>query len=322
MAITSVFVAGATGLAGSSVLERLLEDPSLDRIVATCFTSTPKLEDPRLEWKTVDLRNPDACAEAAAGCSAAIMTAAVTGGAALQTTKPWAMVTDNLIMDAAMLDGFHRAGVKHIVFVSSATVYQDFEGIISEEELDWNSDPAPAYMGVGWAKRSAEKLCRFWHEKGDMDILIARSSNIYGPEAKFSPETANFIPALIRKAEERLDPFEVWGVPEVTRDVIYRKDFGEAVYRLLMQSNIKFDTFNLGSGSTVTVGEVVDCALSATGHTPSNVTYTGGPTTIIHRALNCSKLQQAIDWTPQWSVADGIRETALWWRNNKDSWKR
>ncbi|WP_319582631.1 NAD(P)-dependent oxidoreductase [uncultured Pseudodesulfovibrio sp.] len=322
MPYSSVFVAGATGLAGDAILERLLLDPTVEKIVATCFTSRPQAEDPRLEWRQVDLRSPQDCARAAAGCQAAVMAAAVTGGAAMQNDEPWKMVTDNLIMDTAMLDGFHLAGVQKVVFVSSATVYQDFAGFISEDELDWNLDPAPAYMGVGWAKRSAEKLCRFWHEKTGIRVAVARSSNIYGPRAKFDQKTANFIPALIRKAEDRMDPFEVWGSGDVTRDVIYSKDFGEAVYRLLMHPDILFDTFNLGHGKTVTVEEVVTHALQAAGHEPARINYIGEKTTIIHRALDCTKLMETIAWTPGWPIEVGIEETAAWWRENKDTWKK
>jgi GDP-L-fucose synthase len=72
-----------------------------------------------------------------------------------------------------------------------------------------NREPHRAYFGVGWAKRYVEKLCRFWYEKAGLEVIIARSSNIYGPFAKFDAEVSHFVPALLRKAVDKRDPFEV-----------------------------------------------------------------------------------------------------------------
>ena len=176
---------------------------------------------------------------------------------------PHGQVTDNLIIDALLLEAMHAEGIRRIIYLSSATVYQEFEGCIKEDELDWNQQPHEAYIGVGWAKRFAEKLCWFWHEKYGMEIFVVRCANIYGPYARFDPANSNFIPAIIRKSVKKMDPFEVWGNPEVRRDVIYTEDFAAAVISLLMHDEIKYGVYNLGFGKAVTVGEVVGVTVGA-----------------------------------------------------------
>jgi GDP-L-fucose synthase len=318
-----VFVAGATGIAGSGILGALLRNHPTVRIRASWFRQEPFLDNARIHYVQGDLRDPDDCRRMVRGCDCAILAAANTGGAGIAHTSPWEQVSDNVVIDVRLLEACQRENVRRLVFVSTAVVYQEFDGFIREDQLDLNRDPHPAYLGVGWAKRFAEKLCRFWHEKSGLDILIARSSNIYGPYAKFDPATSNFIPAIIRKAVGKMNPFEVWGSPDVTRDVIYADDFGEAITMLLDHDEIHFDAFNVGSGDKTTVGEVVRCALQYAGHEPGNVLYVGDkPTTIPLRALDCSKIRSAVGWQPRVSVEAGIERTTRWWMQNKDWWRK
>ncbi|MBF0563575.1 MAG: NAD-dependent epimerase/dehydratase family protein [Alphaproteobacteria bacterium] len=318
-------MAGASGLAGSSVVRAILAT-SPTSVVQAGFRSRSGcfLEHDRLTYVQGDLRNPDDCARLVKGCDAAVLTAANSGGAQQAASEPWHQVTDNVVMDSNLMQALHFADVRRVVYVSSATVYPEFEGYIREDQLDWNQDPQAAYFGVGWAKRYVEKLCRFWHEKTGMHILIARSSNIFGPFAKFDPRTANFIPALIHKAVDKMEPFEVWGDPQVTRDVIYSDDFGAAIVAMLNATEeVVFDTFNVGSGRRTTVGEVVDLVLRHSGHRPSQVVWRqDGPTTIAFRALDCSKIRDVIGWTPAVSVDEGIRRTVRWWEANAGTWVR
>jgi GDP-L-fucose synthase len=226
-------------------------------------------------------------------------------------------------MNAQMLEAFYHEQVQRVVYIGSITLYQDFEGHIKEEELDLNQDPHPAYLGVGWVHRYTEKLCKFWHEQCGMNIVIVRAANVFGPYAKFDPHTSNFIPAIIRKAVDKMDPFEVWGTPDVTRDVIYSEDFAHAIIGMLDDDQIKFDTFNVGSSMETTVGDVLTWALRYAKHEPNQIKYMADrPTTNKFKALDCSKVKQVLGWQPYYTVEQGIQKTTEWWINNKNWWKK
>jgi GDP-L-fucose synthase len=251
------------------------------------------------------------------------MAAAHTSGAGISSSQPWELVNANLIMNATLLQAAAEAGIRRLVLVGSATLYQLFDGYISEDQLDLNQDPPDAYMGVGWVTRYIEKLCAFWHKQSDMDIVMVRASNIFGSYAQFDPKTSNFIPALIRKAVDRMDPFEVWGNPQVTRDVIYSDDFARAVVLMLEREDIQFDVFNIATGIKTTVGEVVEWVLKSAGHVPSRISYNDQlPKTAPFRALDCSKAQTILGWKPEVSVEQGIKQTVQWWQQNRDCWNR
>jgi nucleoside-diphosphate-sugar epimerase len=318
-----VFVAGATGLAGSSIVARLLKLDDVTISAAHHSGGGVFLDDPRITYVRGDLRNQDDCKRMVAGADLAILAAAQSGGAQEAASAPWRQVTDNVVMDTLLLDALHSAGVPRAVFVSSATVYPEQSGFIKEDDLDWNVPPPDAYLGIGYAKRAAESLCRFWHQRTGMAVIVARSSNIFGPYAKFDPARSNFIPALIRKAVDRQDPFEVWGSPDVARDVIYSEDFADAIVALALADEIRYDIFNVGSGQITTVGDVVRVVLGACNYASANVRWLQDkPTTIGFRALDRAKLTAQTGWAPTVGIEEGIQRTARWWQENQKIWTR
>ncbi len=321
---TRIFLAGATGLAGTAILKRLLADHPDARIRASDRTPVaPNVRGDRVEYVQGDLRELDFCRSMARGCGCAIMAAAYTGGAGLVNAFPWAHIKENLWLNMQMLEAFHLEKVPRVVFIGSATLYQDFEGRIAEDALDLNQDPHPAYMGFGWVVRFTEKICRLLHDRYGMQVAVARVANIFGPFARFDPASSNVIPALIKKAVDRMDPFEVWGDPSVTRDVIYADDFAEAIVKMAACEQDAFEVFNVGSGEPTTVGQIVGWALKAARHEPRVVTYRQDrPTTMRYRALDCSKIRAALDWAPRHTIEEGIRKTTEWWIENKAWWNR
>ena len=319
----TVFLAGATGLAGSAIIAHLLKRYPKVRIRAVHHRTTPFIEHEQVEYVQGDLRSGETCRQLAAGCDCAVMGAANTGGAAILESEPWGQINDNVIMNAQMLEAFSFENVKRVVYISSASLYHESEKQISEDDLDLNRDPCKAHYAMGWVVRFIEKLCRFWHETCDMEIVIARAANIFGPFDKFDPKTSHFIPAIIRKAVEKNDPFEVWGSPDIVRDVIYSDDFATAIVMMLDDDKIKFDTFNIGSAVKTTVGSVAGWALKHARHKPSKIEYrTDKPSTLKFRSLNCTKARELLGWKPSVSIEDGVGKTTEWWIENRNWWRK
>ncbi|MFC1760944.1 NAD-dependent epimerase/dehydratase family protein [Planctomycetota bacterium] len=310
-------------MAGTSILQRILAEYPTAKINAAWFRTPPAVQSDRITCVQGDLRDLDDCRRMATGCDCAIMAAAYTGGAAYTSRSPFEHMRENLLMNRQMLEALHLEDVQRIVFIGSAVIYQSFEGNICENELDFNKDPHMAYFGFAWAMRFLEKMCEYLHTTFDHEIVRVRAANIYGPRDKFAPDRSNFIPAIVRKAVDRMDPLTLWGEPDVTRDVIYCDDFAKAVVMLAAANPIKNEAFNVGSGRPTTVREVVGWALKYAGHKPKHTEWISErPTTIKYRALDIGKLQAAIGWKPDTTAEQGVQQTVAWWQENKEHWQR
>ncbi|MCX6811965.1 MAG: NAD-dependent epimerase/dehydratase family protein, partial [Candidatus Berkelbacteria bacterium] len=249
-----IFIAGSTGMAGMSILRFALENCPKTKISASWHNAKPIIKDSRITYVQGDLKSIQDCRNMVKGCDCAVMAAAHAGGADFTRRFPWEHMRENLLMNMQMLEAFCLEKVKRIIFIGSAVLYQEFEGGIKEDDLDLNKEPHEAYFGFAWGMRFLEKICKFLHSKYQTEIVITRTANIFGPYDKFNPHVSNFTPAIIRKAVDKMEPFEVWGSPRVTRDVLYADDFARAIIMMAGDNTIKFDIFNLGSGEKTTVG--------------------------------------------------------------------
>ena len=317
-----LFLAGSTGMAGTSILRHLLDNYPKIKIRASYHNAAPFIQDSRIEYVQGDLTCVGAGRDMCQGCDCAIMAASQAGGANFVRSQPWEHMKQNLLMNVQMLEAFRLEKIERIIFIGSAVIYHEFEGSIKEEDFDPSKEPVTSSFAFGWAMRFLEKMCFFINQNYGIDVAVVRLANIYGPYDKFNPEVSNFIPAIIRKAVDKMDPFEVWGTPDVTRDVLFADDFARAI-ALLADSRLKFEIFNLGSGVRTTVGDVVKWALHHASHAPKRVEYLQNrPTTAKFRALDCSKAKQLLGWQPNFSVEEGIKKTVDWWTGNRTQWRR
>ncbi|MDF2577428.1 MAG: UDP-glucose 4-epimerase [Chlamydiales bacterium] len=319
----TICIAGATGMAGSALITYLLENYPNTYIRAIHHFSEPYILHPNIEYRKADLRLSEDCLSAVADCQAVIMAAAMTGGCLLSKTEPWKQVNHNLFMNAQLFEACHKQGVERVICIGSATLYQDSLNKLSENDLDLNQDPPLNYFGIGWVTRSVEKLAQFWSTTTSLPIICIRASNIYGPYAKFDLYTANFIPALIRKAFAKIDPFEVWGDKNVVRDVIYSADFASAVIQLLDHNQFCSEVFNICSGKAITVESVVNSVLNLVQHVPTQINYINNtPLGISYRLYDSQKIQLYTGWKIQNTLEQGLAKTVSWWQLNSETWQR
>ncbi len=311
-----VLVTGASGLIGSHAVEELRRRGA--QVVGTLHSSRPVIEDSGIEYRRVDLSRKEDCATAVQGCEMAIIAAANTSGALMMRDNPVVHITENLLINAQLLEAAWRAGVERVLFVSSSTVYPLLDHPRKEEEA-FLGDPHPTYMGVGWMKRYIEKLCAFYTQKFGMKCSIVRPTNVYGPRDKFDFKTSHVLPALIRRAVEGADPFEVWGDGTAVRDFIYVTDMTEALLRAL-ETQANAEGINVGSGEAVTIRESVELILKLTGRTGVRVVFDASkPTTIQKQSVDISKARALLGFQPKVSFEEGMGRTIEWYKRTRNT---
>ena len=313
LAKKKVLVAGASGLIGSHLTARLLEEGALIR--ATWHSKRPIVQDERIEYLQCDLTQRDACRAAVKDMEYVFLCAASTHGAATITSTPMVHVTPNVLMNSQMLEAAYEASVRKFLFLGSTVGYPPRDRPIKEDEM-FDGDPYEKYYFAGWTKRFSEILCRMYGEKLSrrMTTIVLRPTNVYGPNDRFDFATSHVIPALIRKIVERWDPLEVWGTGDDVRDAIYVSDMIDAMI-LAIDKLEGYRTINIGFGQGYTVKEFVRTLLELDDYTHARICFDPSkPTTIPFRLVDTSQAERELGFKAQVSLKEGLARTLAWYR--------
>ena len=307
----SVLVTGGTGFCGTHLVEELLKQGAKVRVP---IHRRPLIHlDPNIETINVDLTTEEGAAAAVKGMEFVCHAAGIVGSAAVTPDYLVSAVTGNLILMERMLRAASHAEVDRFLIMSSSTVYPALEHPVKEEEA-WSGPTHPSYFGYGWMWRYIEKLAEFVSNQTGMKIALARPTAVYGRWDNFDPKTSHVVPALIRKAVEKHDPYEVWGTGDEVRDFIHVSDLAKGCL-LLIEKHATCDPVNLGYGKVITIKEIADNILKSAGHTDAMVEFNSSrPTAIPFRMVDIGKAQDLLGYAPEVSLEDGLSDTVQWYK--------
>lgn len=246
--------------------------------------------------------------------------AAVHGGRGYITTHP-ADVCSNYSIDHHVFEGCMESNVENIVFASTACVYpiklqaeigSNYK--LKEEDADpTNMDGfMSADIEYGWGKLMSEMQLNSFQKQYGLKGCPVRFVTAYGPREN---ETHAII-ALIYKAIEKMDPYEIWGNGQQERDFTYVEDIVEG--SILAGEKIFDGTpINLGTGTRYKIIDVVKMICEILDWQPQNFKFdTSKPVGALSRALDNSAAKRLIGWEPRFTLKDGLKKTIEWYVNH------
>jgi GDP-L-fucose synthase len=199
-------------------------------------------------------------------------------------------------MNSQILAASYANNIKKFCFISSNTVYPLTDFAVSEDDV--TGEFFEKYFIVGWMKRFSELMCEMYATKVNkpMPTLIVRPGNLYGPFDKYKKNESKVIAALIRRAFERENPFEVWGDGEDIKDFLFIDDFIDALLETFPRTS-DFDIFNIASGVPITIKEVLKHITDISSNGVIEVNFdTTKPTMIPKRMIDISKINKLIGY--------------------------
>ena len=305
-----VVVTGGTGFIGTHYIEELLTRGA--RVITSIHEVPFKMYDDRITWlEDINLENLDDALKLLEGADYVIHSAGkIFHPSNVANDFQVSLIQIKVITN--VLEASYKSGVKGFVDVNSSTGYPDRRYPITEDEY-WDDEPYISYYGYGWMRRYREKLMEHTSHLTDMKIGIARGTAIFGPHDNFNLKTCHVIPALIKRVLSGEDPFVVWGSPDVVRDFLYVKDVVKGAL-LVLEKGESMRPYNLGYGSTITIGEIVDTILKVTGKNPKVEWDNSKPTTIPFRACSTDRISKELGFQPQYTFEEGIEETVRWYK--------
>jgi GDP-L-fucose synthase len=307
-----VLVTGGAGFMGVNLIKRLIGLGA--QVRATLYQKGPVIENEQIEYHKGDLREPDFCQKEVEGVDYVFMCAANTSGAKVMATTPLVHLTPNILMNMQMLEAAYAAGVKKFLFVSTNTVYPLTDSAVKESDV--TNEFYKTYHIVAWMKRFTEIVCEMYANRiqTPMKTVVVRPGNLYGPYDKFDWEKSKVIPALIRRAIEKHNPFVVWGDGMDLKDFLYIDDCIDGLI-LAMEKLEGFEPINIASGEPVTIRQVLSSILKAADYENAPVEYDSTkPTMIPKRMIDISLAKQRLGFQPKVSLDEGLQRTIAWYR--------
>ena len=308
----NILVAGGSGFIGSNLI-RVFTDSGL-KLTATLHKSDPQVISTLVKYVKCDLTRFEDCLKVTKEIDYVFMLAANSSGAQVIQENPLAHLTPNILMNTSMLEASRINDVKRFCFISSNTVYPETDYPVIESDVSFQFHEK--YYVVGWMKIFSEIMCKIHKEKSKkrLDTLIIRPGNLYGPYDKFSYTEAKVIPALIRKAIEKNNPFEVWGDGSDLKDFLFIDDFIDGLLSVF-EKEVDYGPINIASGSSISIAEIIPIILHYAGHKNANILFDNSkPKMISKRLINIKKINDSTGWQPSTSIENGIEKTIKWYK--------
>ena len=178
-------------------------------------------------------------------------------------------------------------------------------------------DPHSPYSA---SKASSDHLVRAYHDTYQLPIVISNCSNNYGPF--HFPE--KLIPLAIHNIKNN-KPIPVYGKGENIRDWLFVEDHARAIDLLFHQAT-SGSTYNIGGHNEWQNIEVINllCDIMdqklgrAVGHSRQLINFVKDRAGHDMRyAIDATKLQKELGWTPSVQFAEGLELTVDWYLNNE-----
>ena len=205
--------------------------------------------------------------------------------------------------------------------ISTDEVFGSLEedGFFTEET---SYDPSSPYSA---SKAASDHLVRAWQRTYGLPVIISNCSNNYGPYQ--FPE--KLIPLMIINCLNE-KPLHVYGTGENIRDWLFVDDHCDAIHTIIEKGEID-ETYNIGGNNEIQNIDIVKtiCNLLDNIRPSENLkSYKELITFVKDRpghdfryAIDSSKLQNKLGWTPKETFEMGIRKTIDWYLDNKTWWQ-
>ena len=307
-----VLVTGGAGFIGSHFVRRLAQAGDevvvLDKL--TYAGNQANLDGVDHEFHRGDIADPDAVAEAAAGCDAIVNFAAETH-VDRSILGPADFILTDVLGTQVLLDHARHRGLRHVQ-VSTDEVYGDIEPNAPAATED---SPLRASSPYSASKAGGDLQVLAYVRTYGVDALITRGANTYGPRQY--PE--KFLPLFITNAFDG-EQLPVYGDGRQRREWLHVDDHCAGI-ELALREGRAGEVYNVGGQERENM-DVVRRILDLTGGSPDLVRHVADrPGHDRRYAVDSTKLR-GLGWSPRQSFdAGGLEETVEWYRAHRDWWE-
>lgn len=227
---------------------------------------------------------------------------------------PRIFLETNILGTHTLLEACKKYGKKRYHHISTDEVFGTLP-LHSQEKFNESTAHSPR-SPYSASKSASDHLAMAYYHTYGLPVTITNCSNNYGPYQ--FPEKV--IPLYITRIMQN-KPIPIYGEGKAIRDYLHVEDHCRAIEAVLLKGKIG-ETYCVGGSAernTVTVAETILISLEANknlikftkdrpGHDP-------------RYAIDFSKIQKELGWTPKYTFEEGIKKTIEWYRENEHWWQ-
>lgn len=337
-----ILVTGGAGFIGSAVVRHIIQNTQDAVVVVDKLTYAgnlaslaPVADDPRFAFEQIDICDRDALNKVfTAHQPDVVMHLAAESHVDRSIDGPAVFIETNIVGTYNLLEASRawwnslaaeqKAGFR-FHHISTDEVYGDLH---SMDDFFTETTPYAPSSPYSASKASSDHLVRAWQRTYGLPALVTNCSNNYGPY--HFPE--KLIPLMILNAIAG-KPLPVYGDGQQIRDWLYVEDHARALYRVATEGK-PGETYNIGGHNERknldVVTTICDLLEELVPEKPQGVSqYRDLITRVADRpghdlryAIDASKIERELGWTPQETFESGIRKTVEWYLANENWWKQ
>ncbi|GLR76435.1 MULTISPECIES: dTDP-glucose 4,6-dehydratase [Vibrionaceae] len=333
-----ILLTGGAGFIGSAVVRHIIQETEDSVLNLDKLTYAGNLESllnvsgsPKYTFEQVDICNRTELDRVFSEYKPdAVMHLAAESHVDRSIDGPAAFVETNIVGTYTLLEaarkywlGLNKQQKQSFRFhhISTDEVYGDLEGTTDLFTETTSYKPSSPYSA---SKASSDHLVRAWLRTYGFPTIITNCSNNYGPY--HFPE--KLIPLVILNALEG-KPLPIYGRGDQVRDWLYVEDHARALHKVVTDGIIG-ETYNIGGHNEKQNIEVVETLCQILNElVPQKFDYkelitfvSDRPGHDVRYAINATKIERELGWTPNETFETGLRKTVEWYLSNSEWCKR
>jgi len=209
----------------------------------------------------------------------------------------------------------NKGRIDRFIHISTSEVY----GTASKEVMDENHalNPCSPYAA---AKAGADRLVYSYWYTYDIPAVIVRPFNNYGPYQHLEKAVPRFITSCLLD-----EPLTVHGGGKAKRDWLFVEEACLALDKIMHTdlNKIKGEVLNIGTGKSISVGEVAKTIVKLMDKDESLISYIEDrPGQVDKHISSIEKAKKLLGWESKVSLEEGLQKTIDWYKYNQEFWQK
>ena len=305
--MTKTLVTGGAGFIGSHIVRALLERGDDVRILDNFSTGKrDNIAGLDVELIEGDIRNSEALAASLEDVDFVFHQAAFVS-VPQSMDVPTACLDVNVNGTGMLFEAAQQAGVKRVVFASSAAVYGEADAFPLTEAVP----PEPYLSPYAASKRVDELYAQLFTQSFGLEVTALRYFKVYGPRQAPDSQYAAAVPIFISRMMNG-KVVTINGDGGQTRDLIYVGDVARANLMVADSPEAAGGIFNICTGRETSILNLVESLADVFPDAPAPVFGPPRAGDIYRSVGSAQKAKETFGFEAQTALMDGMRATANW----------